>query len=120
MKTILVIDDVEVCRYTIAAKSDDYGFAYKGAPNVAEALDYLKNNRVDAILVDWHLKKEQVTESLAQLKAHAGVNTVICLMTAIEKSKAQDLVNKGDVNHYLPKPVADEDFKSFLLQHKLI
>jgi|GEM_PF-5001474 len=120
MKKILVIDDVEVCRYVIAAKSDAYGFEYHGAGTVSDALDYLKGNKVDAIILDWHIKQNQITESLDQIKEAAGKNVVICLMTAIEGTKALDLLKNGDVNAYIPKPVNDSDLESFLIEHKLI
>lgn len=120
MKNILVVDDVEVCRYTIAIAIEDQCLSYKGASTVDEAIDYLKSNRVDAIFLDWHLKKEQSTESLNEIKKLAGENAVICMMSAIEQERGQQLVDEHQVSGFLEKPIMKEQLINFLEQKAVI
>ena len=120
MKQILVVDDVEVCRYTIAIALEDQDIAYKGASSVAEAVDFLKTNKADVIFLDWHIKKEQSTDSLDKIKQLAGPDTIICMMSAIEQDKGQELVAQHEINAFLQKPIQKDQLMGFLKEKAVI
>lgn len=114
MKNILVVDDVEVCRYTVALAVDDCNLNYKGASTMEDAKEYLKNNKVDVIFLDWHLKKEQSTNSLDELRNLAGQDAIICMMSAIEQEKGEQLVANHQVQGFLAKPIHKDTIVKFL------
>lgn len=114
MKKVLVVDDVEICRYTIAVRAEELGFSYKGASTIEDALELLKADRYDYLFLDYHVKKNKISDHLDDIIKLAGSECHICLMSAIEDDKAQELLVAGKAKKFIKKPVDQSDLTKVL------
>lgn len=120
MKKLLAIDDVEVCRYTIENALSEEDISVYGAADLDEALTYLSANKVDIILLDWHLKKNKSTDHLDQIRKLAGAQTPIFMMSAIEQNISQAIIKEHDLNGFLTKPIDKAQIITILKEHNLL
>lgn len=108
MTKCLVIDDVEVTRFTATEFLSDMGVEVVVARNGEEALDQLRKSRVDVVLLDWHLGKSTAGDLLAEIRAEFGAKLPIVVFSAVEpKISGQDALKAG-ANGFLEKPTTRE------------
>jgi DNA-binding response OmpR family regulator len=113
-KKVLVVDDVEVCRYMIAARSEELGFEYKGASNIDDAKQFIKEQSFDIIFLDYHIKQDKVVDHIKEIRDLAGSNTHICIMSAIEKETIMSELSTGLADSFIPKPADKQDLHEVL------
>lgn len=97
-------------------KIDDFKLV-KAASNLSEAVEFMGNNKVDLILLDIYLPKENGLEFLKRLRKE-GAEVDVILITADKTSiMIQEALRYGAVD-YLIKPFTLERFKEALGKYK--
>ena len=108
MATCLVIDDVEVTRYTTKELLADIGVEALTVGNFQEATDALRIEAYDVILLDWHVGKASGLDFLKELRTDMGVKTPVIVFSGVEdESKASEAVSAG-ASSFLSKPTTKE------------
>lgn len=113
-KTCLIVDDVEVTRFTASDFLEDLGFESIEAGNASQAMEKVKVNAVDVILMDWHLSKDSGVELMQKIREETGKNIPTIIMSGVEEqAKAQEALSAGAAD-YLQKPTTADKLKASL------
>lgn len=116
MTKCLIVDDVEVTRFSTRQILEPLGVDCICADNSKEALDLAVTHKPDVIFLDWHIGKESGIDLLAKLRAKLGANTNIIMFTGVEdESKSQEALRAG-ADHFITKPTTSEKIKNVLKQ----
>ncbi|MDR1941910.1 MAG: response regulator [Endomicrobium sp.] len=104
MIKILIIEDEEIVKETLAENLKEKGFIVDGAENAAIALSLIKQNRYDILLVDYRLPDMNGLSLIkeASLISKDSISIVVTGYSAVEK--AVDSMRMGAYD-YLLKPV---------------
>jgi DNA-binding NarL/FixJ family response regulator len=106
---ILIVDDHSLMREglkLVLSETEDMQVAEE-ASNGEEALDRLKNNKFDVMLLDINMPKKSGFEVLTELRAMGNQMPVVILSTFSTKDY-RDLAIKAGATHYLTKEQAPE------------
>lgn len=114
IKVLIVEDDPMVAhineKYTEIVK----GFTVIGnAQNGKDALDFLKCNAVDLIILDLYLPQMSGVETLSTLR-HEGYDADVIVITAADDSDTVSKVLRHGVIAYIEKPFQFERYQSVL------
>jgi CheY-like chemotaxis protein len=112
-KKILLAEDNEVNVIVFCNFLDDWGASYSVASNGKEALDLLKKNDYDAVLMDIHMPVMDGIEAILELRKFNPTIPVIVLSAAAFQKDIQSAFDAG-ANEYLKKPVSSWDLYSSL------
>lgn len=112
---MLLVDDEEIT-YNIFSiwlnKSVDLDFA----ENAAEAVERLKRNKYDMVIMDINLKRGgngiDVLKQMRQIDLHKDTPVIACTAYAMHGDK-ENLINEG-FNFYLSKPFEKEDLMELI------
>jgi two-component system CitB family response regulator len=119
MINVMIIEDDPMVRdinSKFLKKIDDFKLV-KAASNLSEAIEFMENNKVDLILLDIYLPKENGLEFLKKLRKE-GTEVDVILITADKTSiMIQEALRYGAVD-YLIKPFTLERFKEALGKYK--
>ncbi|MCB1557157.1 MAG: response regulator [Alphaproteobacteria bacterium] len=115
MKKCLVVDDVEVSRYTNQMFLEDMGYDVVEAHDSQSCMAALGGGGVNLILLDWHLKKENGLDLLKQIRgsSHGGTVPVIVISGVEGMDKAQEALSAG-ANSFMTKPTTREKLEAEL------
>lgn len=102
MEKILIVDDNETLRFTLTELLEESGFEYKAVEDGLSALDEIKNNFYDLVILDMRLPGMSGIEILKKIREKDKSLPVIMLTafgeikTAVEAMKqgAQDFITK--------------------------
>ena len=108
MKKCLVVDDVEVTRFTVKQIVSDLGLDLVMAVTGDEALAALRHDQIDVVLLDWYLRKKSGLELLAQIRAEFGARLPVILFSGVESSNKRDEALRAGANAFLEKPTTKE------------
>jgi CheY-like chemotaxis protein len=112
---ILVAEDVVLNQLLIKVVLEDFGFDVDVAGNGEIAIEYLKKNKYDLILMDLHMPVMNGFEATAYIRNQMNLNIPIIALTADVTTMD---VKKGKVvglNDYISKPIDEK-----LLYSKII
>ena len=95
-KLILIVDDEPAVRRTVRSALESAGYECAESENGAAALDWLKGNKADAIIADYHMPGLSGLKLLERVRGILDGKTppVILLTGSLEekdKQKARDL-----------------------------
>lgn len=111
MAKCLVVDDVEVTRFTSKELLNKLGLESVAAGETAEAVSILQQGSVDVILLDWHIGKESGIDLLKQIRGEMGLTIPVIVFSGVEdQSKAGEALEAG-ANDFLSKPTTHEKLK---------
>ena len=119
MIRVMIIEDDPMVRdiNTKFLKKVDGFKLQKAAANLTEAKDFMNENKVDLILLDIYLPKENGIDFLKELR-NDGIQVDVILITADKTSSMiQEAFRYGAVD-YLIKPFTLERFKEALEKYK--
>jgi PAS domain S-box-containing protein len=116
---ILVIDDEKIGRITLKMILEDK-FNLSFANTGTEAIDILKNERPDVILMDIIMPEMDGFKTFQKIKnADAGKDIPIIAVTARAMKDEKEIILSYGFNGYVSKPVDEEDLlNSILMQLK--
>jgi two-component system sensor histidine kinase/response regulator len=101
---ILVVDDEDTLRLTLKMRLQSTGFDVRTASNGEEALEMMKEDQADIILLDINMPRMGGIEALALLSDMYPTTEVIMLTGFADFSTAVDCLKKG-AKDYLVKPI---------------
>ncbi len=102
-KTVLVIDDDDMLRSTLAAGLRNEGFNVLAAPSAESGADILNKISVDAIVLDRMMVGQDGLSFLAEIRA-AGDTTPVIMLTALSGPENAIEGLAGGADDYLAKP----------------
>jgi DNA-binding NtrC family response regulator len=101
--TILVVDDEELIRWSLASRLQDDGYEVVQAGTAADALERHGEGGVDLVLLDYKLPDGDGLTVLKQIKA-ADPDTLVILLTAHSSIDMAVEAMKRGAFHYANKP----------------
>ncbi len=121
MKTCLVVDDVKMSRYTSGLYLNELGFEMIEAQNGEETIDLIKRKPVDAILLDWHLKKEDGLELMKEIReTENGKSARIIIFSGVEgEDKKSEAISAG-ADGFILKPTKKDKLESIFRRNGLL
>ncbi len=102
--TILWVDDEIESLHSQLLFLENKGYAVHTQTNGADAVEYVKNNIVDVVLLDESMPGISGLETLQQIKAH-NPNLPVVLITKNEAENLMDEAIGSQISDYLIKPV---------------
>jgi PAS domain S-box-containing protein len=109
-KKILVVDDNVMNRMVATLILDEFEVLVSEAENGEEAVDYLKNNDCDLVLMDLQMPVSNGFEASIIIRERLKLDTPIIALTAnVIKGEKQKCFSVG-MNDYLSKPFDEEQF----------
>lgn len=114
MPKCLVIDDVEVTRYSTDTFLTKMGFEVSAANDPKAAIASLKKDSFNVILLDWHLGKESGIDLLREIREDLNIKIPVVVISGVKDQKhAPEAINAG-ANAFLEKPTTYEGLKKCL------
>ena len=110
-KVILVVDDEADIRDTLTSLLDFLGYAPLVADDRDNALQLVKHQTPDAVILDWHMPGMTIEKFLSELRNMKEPPEIVLLTAGF---KAADKARELGLQHYIPKP-----FDLDLLEQKL-
>lgn len=114
MKKCLVIDDVEVTRFTSEQIITSLGLGVVVASNEQEAMEVLNKDNIDYVFLDWHLRKESGLDVLKKIKSLYGARIKVAIFSAVEAMDKKDEAMQAGADAFLEKPTTKEKVQSCL------
>lgn len=107
-KTVLVVDDniMNIMIANIILKK--YDVVVSEASNGEEAVNYLKNNECDLVLMDLQMPVLNGYEASEIIRQKLGLNLPIIALTASNTKEEREKCFEIGMNDYLPKPFSEE------------
>jgi len=113
MKRALVVDDTKNIKNLLTTCLEIYGYSTLTASNGSEALDILKDEKVDLIFLDIKMPEISGTEVLRRIRGR-GITTPVIIMTAFGTVRNAAECTKLGAIAYLQKPFTADKVKSIL------
>lgn len=109
-KKILVVDDNHINIKALADALAVKGYTVIAVDNGFDAVDYIKNNKVDCMLIDLMMNGMSGYELCKRVRKHYDMLELpIIILTAIMKHSDLVLSLKVGANDYLQKPVSTDE-----------
>ncbi len=113
--TVVIVDDEDMVVTSIKsflALETDYEI--QGFTMPAEALDYIRDHRVDVVVSDYLMPEMDGIQFLARVKEIQPETTRILLTGYADKENAIKAINDVGLYQYIEKPWENEDLKIVL------
>jgi CheY-like chemotaxis protein len=115
MKKCLIVDDVEVTRFTAAQYLKDLEVETAVVENGQDALVHLARQEMDMVLLDWHLGKESGIDLLTQIRERFGAKPRVIIFSGVESSReATQQAKAAGADEFLEKPTTKEKLAACL------
>ncbi|MEK3910808.1 response regulator [Paenibacillus sp. FSL H7-0331] len=103
---ILLADDEMALRFLLTETLADEGYNITEAEDGKEALDYIKSNKYDLIILDYMMPELTGVEVCEWLRNHDNPNqqSPVILLTAKALEKDRDRARTAGVSTYIVKP----------------
>ncbi|MBN1862254.1 MAG: response regulator [Dehalococcoidales bacterium] len=101
--TVLIVDDEEALRKVLRKKLLAEGYRCLEAGNAEQALEQLRNNKIDLVTLDVKMPGKSGHELLSEIRAAYPDTAVIMVTAVIETSTAIECMKNG-AQDYLCKP----------------
>ena len=105
MTTCLIVDDSKIVRKVVRRIVEVFGFTILEAENGREALDQVRANTVDVMILDWNMPVMDGMECMKVIRADTELNQpkIIFCTTENEFNKIQQAMMNG-ADEYVMKP----------------
>lgn len=113
MKKVLVVDDTKNIKLLLTTCLEFSGYEVLTASNGTEALELLKSEKFDLILLDIKMPEISGTEVLRRMRG-VGIETPVIIMTAFGTVKNAVECTKLGAIAYLQKPFTAEKVRNVL------
>ena len=109
-KRFLLVDDNKFNRLVISIILDKYHLQYDEAENGNEALDKLKANKYDLVLMDIQMPEKDGLEATREMREVLKLTTPVLIMTAQGFSEDIENLKRRGVNDVIFKPFKEQAF----------
>ena len=105
MQTLLIVDDEESLRLTLRLRLKDQGFNVLVAEDGETALELLKTNKVDLILLDINMPKMDGYGVIRHIRAQSEHKTTpILVLTTESETDKRNLARDAGATGWMVKP----------------
>ena len=121
-KTCLIVDDSKIVRKVIQRIVEVLGFTILEAENGQEAVDQVRNNTIDVIILDWNMPVMDGMEAMKIIRADPSIVVqpkIIFCTTENEFEKIQQAIING-ADEYVMKPFDEAIIKGKMVQLGII
>ena len=121
-KTCLIVDDSKIVRKVIQRIVEVLGFTILEAENGQEAVDQVRNNTIDVIILDWNMPVMDGMEAMKIIRADPSIVSqpkIIFCTTENEFEKIQQAIING-ADEYVMKPFDEAIIKGKMVQLGII
>jgi PAS domain S-box-containing protein len=108
-KKILLVEDNEMNRVVAETILNQYGAAISEAVNGVEAVEAIRNNRYDIVLMDIQMPVMDGLEATRMIRKDIRSNIPIIALTANAVKGEMEKCIQAGMNDYLSKPFEEED-----------
>jgi two-component system chemotaxis response regulator CheY len=122
MKTCLIVDDSKIVRKVVRRIVEVLGFNILEAENGKEAVEQVRANAVDVIILDWNMPVMDGMECMKEIRADPSIVNqpkIIFCTTENEFSKIQQAIMNG-ADEYVMKPFDEAIISGKLVQLGII
>lgn len=118
-KKILIAEDEMVLRFLLTETLEDEGFEIDEAEDGKIAMDNLRYNEYDLIILDYMMPEATGIEVCRWLRSEGGVNAdkPVILLTAKAEEKDRELAMQVGVSMFVSKPFSPVELTGIV--HKL-
>jgi len=106
---ILVVDDNELNRELASFMLREMGVSFKTVNRGQDALNLLKKERFDVILMDVQMAVMDGRETTKRIRAQLGLKVPVIALTAFSQEKEKKRCMDAGMNCYLSKPFKEKD-----------
>jgi two-component system chemotaxis response regulator CheY len=121
-KTCLIVDDSKIVRKVIHRIVEVLGFTIIEAENGQEAVDQVRAQQVDVIILDWNMPVMDGMEAMKVIRADPSIVVqpkIIFCTTENEFEKIQQAIING-ADEYVMKPFDEAIIKGKMIQLGII
>lgn len=112
--TILVVEDHEINQYVVKAMLDSLGCTTKMVSNGTEAIETLRQERFDLILMDCRMPGLDGYETTRRVRKTLRIETPIVAMTANASQEERAACIDAGMDDFLPKPFGRSELSAVL------
>lgn len=106
---ILIVDDEELIRDLIATSLSKFGFSYKTAVNGKDALEKMKQEKIDAVITDIKMPEMDGILLTSEISnAYPGVPVMV--MTAFDEEFSAATALSAGARDFITKPFSIPEF----------
>ena len=115
VKTILVIDDSALVRYTIKKIAADEGYNVLTSDNAYDGWNKIKENAIDLLLCDFNTPNKDFVDLIKKVRSNANTAEVslVMLLSHIDLN-TKDLANQIKAKAWIRKPIEENKLKLVL------
>ena len=114
MKKILIVDDTRTVHNFIKSITKDEDLSFSHAFNGKEALELIKKEELDLVLLDWEMPVMNGPETLKEIVAQHPDLPVIMMTTKNSYENVRDMMDMGACE-YIMKPFTKDVFMEKIL-----
>lgn len=111
MTKCLIVDDVEVTRFSSKTFLANAGVDVVAVGTIQDAENALSASRFDCIFVDWHLGKDSGLTFIQNLRKQ-GDKTPIAVISGVEQQEKASEALKAGANKFITKPTTKDNLVS--------
>ena len=112
-KKILVVDDNQVDRELIYRILKDASYNVRKAMNGQEALDKIKEDKPNLILMDYHMPEMDGIATVKKIKEDESLDDIpVIFLTAFDSPNSVIDCFEVDADNYLAKPISAQALKA--------
>lgn len=111
---ILIVEDHEINQYVVKTMLESLQCSVTIAPNGREALDTLREEQFDLVLMDCRMPVLDGYETTRRARTDLGVKTPIIAMTANAGEEERSACIDAGMNDFLPKPFGRAELNRIL------
>jgi len=115
MEKVMIVDDSSITRNVVMKYFSELNVPCKfiEATDGSEALELLRKNPVDLVLLDWNMPKLSGIDFLRQVRAMEKFKKLPIVMVTSEAAKYNIIeALKAGATDYVTKPISEKLFKS--------
>ncbi|WP_439131683.1 response regulator [Polaribacter sp.] len=116
-KNVLVVDDSIMNRMVVNVVLEDLGVNVYEASDGEQAVNFLKNNTTDLILMDLKMPILDGFEATKAIRQELKLTTPIIALTANSLEEEREKCLELGMNYYLSKPYDREVFIDLITSH---
>jgi len=117
MRTILIVEDYDDVRGMMKVLLESENFHVLEAGSGSEALEVIKKQRPDAILMDLALPGFDGFETIRRVRAFDGFRNIpIIVLTAYTAASTYETALSAGSNYFMAKPIDFDDLLTLLKQ----
>lgn len=111
MVKCIVVDDVEVTRFTAREFLEEMGVDVRVFEEGESAINGLRSEMADVVFLDWHIGQKSGLDSLKVIREEFGSHPAVVVFSGVENATKQEEAIQAGANVFIQKPTTHEKIK---------